>query len=95
MLTLNIRVIYCIYSNKLKRKEMKSYQMFIDRPAPTPAHISYTKKLVAKPDPKREGMYKITEYHSCDNYKSAYPNLYGKKNQAEINRLIKEEMEEI
>jgi hypothetical protein len=40
---------------------------------------------VASPDPKREGLYKMTEYHEYNDRKNrAYSWAYGKKNQAII-----------
>lgn len=44
-----------------------------------------TRTLVAAPDPKRPGMYKVTEVAE-DGHKWSY--LYGKKNQPEIAKLI-------
>tara|TARA_R110002153_G_C13131133_1_gene479931 strand:- start:507 stop:707 length:201 start_codon:yes stop_codon:yes gene_type:complete len=40
-------------------------------------------------DPKREGMYKATEVQIKDGKERKFIGMYGKSNQAEIQRLIK------
>ena len=45
--------------------------------------------LIIAPDPKREGLYKSTEVQIKNGKTLKFSDLYGKKNQAEIQRLIK------
>jgi hypothetical protein len=46
--------------------------------------------LIIASDPKREGMYKATEVQIKDGKERRFIGLYGKKNQSEIQRLIKQ-----
>jgi hypothetical protein len=67
---------------------LKIYEIYINWEAPTPLHTSFTRKLVAYPDPKRPGMYKMSESHSADGYKQKWSFLYGKCNQSLIQGWI-------
>jgi hypothetical protein len=73
---------------------MKTYEIYINREARTPQHKSYTERFVASPDPKREGLYKVSSYSSVDGYKQKRSKLFGKCNQQEIQEWILE-MDEV
>lgn len=47
------------------------------------------RNLVATPDPKREGMYKVTEYREYSDLPDrGFSYMYGKKHQAEIRKMF-------
>tara|TARA_R110002153_G_C12973155_1_gene461577 strand:- start:252 stop:473 length:222 start_codon:yes stop_codon:yes gene_type:complete len=68
---------------------MKSYELYTFHKGATEKHESFTNKFMATPDPKREGMYKVSVSTSLDNYKKKNRVMFGKCNQAEILKMIK------
>ena len=68
---------------------MKSYELIQDYLFGGSDKVAGFKKLIITPDPKREGLYKVSEANSLDGYKYTWSHLYGKCNQAKIQQLIK------
>lgn len=77
-----------ITSTKGREQNMKTYEIYINREAKTENHTAYTEKFEASPDPKREGMYKLTVSTSSDGYKNKTSRGYGKSKQAGILKFI-------
>lgn len=85
------RVIMTTYVSKANAKRNNSKH-------PQDVQITWEVKEVAYPDPKREGMYMTSVYftnYSDGRKEKKYAGLRGKKNQAEIMRIIKEDMIEL